>query len=34
MEELAPGRFGPRGDEELVSRGIWQYAHYYDPAPA
>ncbi len=30
---LAPGRFGPLGDEELVSRGIWQYAHYYDPAP-
>jgi glycine/D-amino acid oxidase-like deaminating enzyme len=34
MEALAPGRFGPFGDEELVSRGIWQYAHYYDPAPA
>jgi glycine/D-amino acid oxidase-like deaminating enzyme len=34
MEVLAPGRFGPLGDEELVSRGIWQYAHYYDPAPA
>jgi glycine/D-amino acid oxidase-like deaminating enzyme len=34
MEALAPGRFGPLGDEELVSRGIWQYAHYYDPAPA
>jgi glycine/D-amino acid oxidase-like deaminating enzyme len=33
MEALAPGRFGPLGDEELVSRGIWQYAHYYDPAP-
>jgi glycine/D-amino acid oxidase-like deaminating enzyme len=32
MEALAPGRFGPLGDEELVSRGIWQYAHYYDPA--
>jgi glycine/D-amino acid oxidase-like deaminating enzyme len=31
MEALAPGRFGPLGDEELVSRGIWQYAHYYDP---
>ena len=34
MEALAPGRFGPLGDEELVSRGVWQYAHYYDPAPA
>ena len=34
MGALAPGRFGPLGDEELVSRGIWQYAHYYDPAPA
>jgi 4-methylaminobutanoate oxidase (formaldehyde-forming) len=34
MEALAPGRFGPLGEEELVSRGIWQYAHYYDPAPA
>jgi glycine/D-amino acid oxidase-like deaminating enzyme len=33
MAALAPGRFGPLGDEELVSRGIWQYAHYYDPAP-
>jgi glycine/D-amino acid oxidase-like deaminating enzyme len=32
IEALAPGRFGPLGDEELVSRGIWQYAHYYDPA--
>jgi len=31
-EALAPGRFGPLGDAELVSRGIWQYAHYYDPA--
>jgi glycine/D-amino acid oxidase-like deaminating enzyme len=34
IEALAPGRFGPLEDEELVSRGIWQYAHYYDPAPA
>ena len=32
MEALAPGRFGPLGDDELVSRGVWQYAHYYDPA--
>ncbi len=34
MEALAPERFGPLGDGELVDRGIWQYAHYYDPAPA
>jgi glycine/D-amino acid oxidase-like deaminating enzyme len=29
---LSPGRFGPVGDEALIARGIWQYAHYYDPA--
>ena len=29
---LAPGRFGPLGDDALLSRGLWQYAHYYDPA--
>ena len=28
---LAPGRFGPVTDEALVSGGVWQYAHYYDP---
>lgn len=33
MEALAPERFGLLGDEELIDRGIWQYAHYYDPAP-
>ena len=31
MAALAPGRFGPLPDDELVSRGLWQYAHYYDP---
>ena len=31
---LAPGRFGPVTDEALVSGGVWQYEHYYDPAPA
>jgi glycine/D-amino acid oxidase-like deaminating enzyme len=31
MEALAPGRFGPLSDEILVARGLWQYAHYYDP---
>ncbi len=29
---LSPGRFGPLTDEALVSAGVWQYAHYYDPA--
>ena len=29
---LAPARFGVLTDDILVSRGIWQYAHYYDPA--
>ena len=32
MTALSPGRFGPLPDDELVSRGLWQYAHYYDPA--
>jgi hypothetical protein len=32
MTALSPGRFGPLSDEELVTRGRWQYAHYYDPA--
>jgi glycine/D-amino acid oxidase-like deaminating enzyme len=28
---LSPARFGPLPDDTLVSRGLWQYAHYYDP---
>jgi glycine/D-amino acid oxidase-like deaminating enzyme len=32
MTALSPARFGPLPDDELVSRGLWQYAHYYDPA--
>ena len=32
MTALAPDRFGPLTGEVLVSRGLWQYAHYYDPA--
>ena len=32
MTELSPGRFGLVTDDVLVSRGLWQYAHYYDPA--
>jgi glycine/D-amino acid oxidase-like deaminating enzyme len=31
---LSPARFGPLPDDALISRGLWQYAHYYDPAPA
>jgi hypothetical protein len=34
MTALAPGRFGPLTDDVLISRGLWQYAHYYDPAGA
>lgn len=29
---LSPARFGALTDEALIDRGIWQYAHYYDPA--
>jgi glycine/D-amino acid oxidase-like deaminating enzyme len=29
---LSPARFGSLTDQALVSAGIWQYAHYYDPA--
>jgi len=32
MEALSPGRFGPLlTDDALVTRGLRQYAHYYDP---
>ena len=31
LTALEPGRFGPLADDALVSRGMWQYAHYYDP---
>jgi 4-methylaminobutanoate oxidase (formaldehyde-forming) len=32
VEALAPGRFDPLlADDALVTRGLWQYAHYYDP---
>jgi glycine/D-amino acid oxidase-like deaminating enzyme len=34
IEELSPARFGPVTDEALVAGGVWQYEHYYDPAPA
>jgi 4-methylaminobutanoate oxidase (formaldehyde-forming) len=32
LSALSPGRFGPLPDDDLLSRGLWQYAHYYDPA--
>ena len=32
LAALAPGRFGALTDAELVTRGVWQYEHYYDPA--
>jgi 4-methylaminobutanoate oxidase (formaldehyde-forming) len=34
LSALAPDRFDPLTEEALVSAGIWQYAHYYDPAGA
>jgi glycine/D-amino acid oxidase-like deaminating enzyme len=33
LGEFAPDRFGRRTDAALTEQGIWQYAHYYDPAP-
>jgi glycine/D-amino acid oxidase-like deaminating enzyme len=33
-EALSPARFGPLPDDALITRGLWQYAHYYDPVPA
>jgi len=32
LTALAPGRFGPLTDDALLRQGLWQYAHYYDPA--
>jgi glycine/D-amino acid oxidase-like deaminating enzyme len=32
ISPLAPDRFGPVTEEALVRDGVWQYAHYYDPA--
>jgi glycine/D-amino acid oxidase-like deaminating enzyme len=32
IDALAPARFGPMTDDALISAGVWQYAHYYDPA--
>jgi len=33
FEALSPARFGALPDGTLITRGLWQYAHYYDPAP-
>jgi glycine/D-amino acid oxidase-like deaminating enzyme len=32
ISALSPARFGPLTQEALVAAGVWQYAHYYDPA--
>jgi len=29
LTALAPARFGPLPDDTLLTRGLWQYAHYY-----
>ena len=34
FEALAPDRFGAVTDAALIRDGMWQYAHYYDPASA
>jgi glycine/D-amino acid oxidase-like deaminating enzyme len=32
LTPLAPARLSRLDDEDLVKAGVWQYAHYYDPA--
>jgi glycine/D-amino acid oxidase-like deaminating enzyme len=32
IDALSPARFGLLTDEVMISAGVWQYAHYYDPA--
>ena len=32
IDTLSPARFGLLTDEVMISAGVWQYAHYYDPA--
>jgi glycine/D-amino acid oxidase-like deaminating enzyme len=34
ISALGPARFGRLTQEALVRSGVWQYAHYYDPAGA
>jgi glycine/D-amino acid oxidase-like deaminating enzyme len=31
ISALSPARFGAVSDDALVAKGVWQYAHYYDP---
>jgi glycine/D-amino acid oxidase-like deaminating enzyme len=31
LAALSPGRFGPLPQDTLIARGLWHYAHYYDP---
>jgi glycine/D-amino acid oxidase-like deaminating enzyme len=31
---FAPSRFGSIADEQLVSKGAWEYAHFYGSADA
>jgi glycine/D-amino acid oxidase-like deaminating enzyme len=33
LEALSPSRFDRLPENMLVTRGLWQYAHYYDPVP-
>ena len=32
LSALSPARFGPLTEDALLADGLWQYAHYYDPA--
>ena len=34
LAALSPGRFGAFSDNALISEGVWQYEHYYDPPNA
>jgi len=31
LTALSPARFGALPDDALITHGLWQYAHYYDP---
>ena len=31
MTALSPGRSGPLPDDALLTRGLWQHAHYCGP---
>jgi 4-methylaminobutanoate oxidase (formaldehyde-forming) len=30
LAALSPARFGSFTEQELISKGVWQYEHYYD----